>query len=123
MMLMLRALLADRFQLRLRQEDRDLPIYALEVSAGGPKFKELKPGQDPADEKSPPGTVARSFASIKELMDALNGGGSLTQDRPVVDRTHLTGDYNIQLITEIEAQTDDFGRRTVQFPNLFRDIQ
>jgi uncharacterized protein (TIGR03435 family) len=123
MMLMLRSLLADRFQLRLRQENRQLPVYTLEVSAGGPKFKELKPGEDPPDDKSPPGMVARSFGSIKELMNALNGGGSLTQDRPVVDRTHLTGDYNIQLVTDIEAQTDDFGRRTVRFPNLFQDIQ
>jgi uncharacterized protein (TIGR03435 family) len=123
MMLMLRALLADRFQLKLRQEDRDLPVYALEVSAGGPKFKELKHGEDPADEKAPPGSVARSFDSIKDLMNALNGGGNLTQDRPVVDRTHLTGDYNVQLITDMEAQTDNFGRRTVQFPNLFHDMQ
>jgi uncharacterized protein (TIGR03435 family) len=123
MMLMLRALLADRFQLKLREEDRDLAVYALEVAAGGPKFKELKPGEDVADEKAPPGSVARSFGSIEELMDALNGGGSLTQDRPVVDRTHLTGEYNIQLVTEIDAHTDDFGRRTVQFPNLFRDMQ
>jgi uncharacterized protein (TIGR03435 family) len=123
MVLMLRALLADRFQLKLRQEDRDLPIYALEVASGGPKFKALKPGEDPSDGTSPPGSVARTFTSIRDLMNALNGGGSLTQDRPVVDRTHLTGDYNIQLLTEIDAQTDDFGRRTVQFPNLFHDIQ
>jgi uncharacterized protein (TIGR03435 family) len=123
MMVMLRALLADRFQLKLRQEDRDLPVYALEIAAGGPKFKELKPGEDPSDGTSPPGAVARTFTSMKDLMNALNGGGSLTQDRPVVDRTHLTGEYNMQLLTEIEAQTDDFGRHTVQFPNLFHDMQ
>jgi uncharacterized protein (TIGR03435 family) len=58
-------------------------------------------------------------------MNALNGvfGGRLTVDRPVVDRTHLTGEYNIQLRTALETQTDDFGRRTFQFPNLFHDIQ
>jgi uncharacterized protein (TIGR03435 family) len=122
-MLMLRALLADRFQLKLRQEDGDLPIYALEVASGGPKFKALKPGEDPSDGTSPPGAVARTFTSIQDLMNALNGGGSLTQDRPVVDRTHLTGGYNIQLLTEMDAQTDDFGHRTVQFPNLFHDMQ
>jgi uncharacterized protein (TIGR03435 family) len=122
-MLMLRGLLADRFRLKLRQEDRDLPIYALDVAPGGPKFKELKPGEDTPDGTAPSGFVARSFGSIGELMNALNGGGSLTQDRPVVDRTHLTGDYGIQLVTEIEAQTDGFGVRTVQFPNLFHDMQ
>jgi uncharacterized protein (TIGR03435 family) len=102
---------------------RNSPVYALEVSAGGPKLKKLKPGEDPVDGRAPPGSVARSFGSIKDLMNALNGGGNLTQDRPVVDRTHLTGDYNIQLITEMEAQTDGFDRRTVQFPNLFHDMQ
>ena len=58
-------------------------------------------------------------------MNALNGvnGGRLTVDRTVVDRTHLTGQYNIQLRTEIETQTDGFGSRTLQFPNLFHDMQ
>jgi uncharacterized protein (TIGR03435 family) len=40
-----------------------------------------------------------------------------------VDRTHLTGSYNIHLRTVIERQTDDFNRRTFQFPTLFHDIQ
>jgi uncharacterized protein (TIGR03435 family) len=125
MMLMLRAVLADRFQLKLRRQDRDLPVFALEVAAGGPKFKALKPGEDPIDPPAPPDTFARGFTSIADLMNALNGvfGGRLTVDRPVVDRTHLTGEYNIQLRTALETQTDDFGRRTFQFPNLFHDIQ
>ena len=125
MMLMLRGVLAGRFQLKLRQEDRDLPVYALEVAAGGPKFKELKPGEVPRDEPAPPEIFSRSFTSMEELMNALNGvnGGRLTVDRTVVDRTHLTGQYNIQLRTEIETQTDGFGSRTLQFPNLFHDMQ
>jgi uncharacterized protein (TIGR03435 family) len=125
MMLMLRGVLASRFQLKLRQEDRDLPVFALEVAAGGLKFKELKPGEDPRDKPAPPDIFSRSFTSIEELMNALNGvnGGRLTVDRPVVDRTHLTGQYNIQLQTEIETQIDGFGSRTLQFPNLFHDIQ
>jgi uncharacterized protein (TIGR03435 family) len=125
MMRMLRRVLADRFDLKLRQEDRDLPVYVLEVAAGGPKFKELKPGEEPRDPPDSPGIFARSFNSLKDLVNSLNGvnGDRLAADRPVVDRTQLTGDYNIQLLTEIQAQTDDFGRRTVQLPNLFHDIQ
>ena len=58
-------------------------------------------------------------------MNSLNGvfGGRLRVDRPVVDRTHLTGRYDIRLRTEVEAQPNDFGGRTLQFPNLFHDIQ
>jgi uncharacterized protein (TIGR03435 family) len=124
-MLMLRRVLADRFQLKLREEDRDLPVYLLELAAGGPKFKELKPGEVPNDTQDVPGTFARSFTAVADMLNTLNNayGGRLSVDRPVVDRTHLTGKYNIQLRTEIETQTDDSGRRTTQFPNLFHDLQ
>ena len=125
MMLMLRGVLADRFQLRLRQEYRDLPVYVLEVAPGGPKFKELKPGEVPGSEAAPPEVFAKNFTSLEGLLKSLNSvfGGRLHLDRPVVDRTHLTGRYNIQLRTEIESQTDDSGRRTLQFSNLFHDMQ
>ena len=58
-------------------------------------------------------------------MNTLNNvfGAKLSLDRTVVDRTHLTGNYNFELRTEMEIQTDDLGRRTRQFPNLFHDIQ
>jgi uncharacterized protein (TIGR03435 family) len=37
--LMLRSLLEDRFQLKLRGETREAPVYALVVANGGPKIK------------------------------------------------------------------------------------
>jgi uncharacterized protein (TIGR03435 family) len=125
MMRMLRGVLADRFGLKLRQEDRDLPVYVLEVAAGGPKFKELKPGEEPRDPPQSPGVFARSFNSLKDLVNSLNGvtGGRLAADRPVVDRTHLAGNYNIQLQTDFETQADASGRSVFQFPNLFHDMQ
>jgi uncharacterized protein (TIGR03435 family) len=124
MMLMLRSALANRFQLKLRQEDRDLPVYVLEVAPGGPKFKELKPGEVPSDAPEPPGIFVKSFSSVQNLVNSLNNtfGGRLSLDRPVVDRTHLTGNYNIHFQTEIETQADD-GRGILQFPNLFSDMQ
>ena len=42
-------------------------------------------------------------------------------DRPVVDRTDLTGKYDIYLETQRQGQ-DDTGS-AVPFPNLLRDIQ
>ena len=125
MLLMLRTALADRFQLKLRQEDRNLPIYSLEVAPGGPKFKALNPGEVPQDGADIPGTFARSFTDMKDLMNVLNGvnGGRLDLDRPVIDRTHLTGQYNIQLRTDVQTIKDDFGQRVSLFPNLLQDIQ
>ena len=37
---MLQALLAERFGLRIRRENREMPVYALTVARGGPKFRE-----------------------------------------------------------------------------------
>jgi uncharacterized protein (TIGR03435 family) len=127
MMLMLRAALADRFQLKLRQEDREMPVFALEVGAGGPKLRELKPGEVQRRQAEPNDADRRLFSdtSLKELINSLNGvfGGILKLERPIVDRTQLTGKYDIQFQTAVELQTDDFGRRTQQLPDLSRDMQ
>ncbi len=40
MRLMLQTLLADRFGLRLHKEARVMPIYAITLAKGGPKFQE-----------------------------------------------------------------------------------
>jgi uncharacterized protein (TIGR03435 family) len=125
-MLMLRAALADRFQLKLRQEDRDLPVYALEVAPRGPKFRELKPGEklDRDCAARTPGIYNQCFSSMETLTNVLNGvfGGQLAVDRPVVDRTSLPGNYNAHLRTAIERESGDNGR-SVSFPDLFHDIQ
>jgi uncharacterized protein (TIGR03435 family) len=125
MMLALRGVLADRFHLRLRLENRDLPVLALEVSPKGPKFRELQPGEAPARHDQPaPGIYARTFNSVEDLMNQLNGvfGGPAVADRPVVDRTHLTGNYDMHLETERQGQSDD-ASGPVPFPNLMRDMQ
>ena len=41
---MLQALLADRFQLKLHRETKELPVYALVIAKNGPKLQEAKPG-------------------------------------------------------------------------------
>jgi uncharacterized protein (TIGR03435 family) len=43
---MLQTLLADRFQLRIHEETRDLPIYELTADKKGPKLKEAAPGAE-----------------------------------------------------------------------------
>src|SRR5262249_46460738 len=39
---MLQALLADRFQLTVRRETKEMPVYALTVAKNGPKFKDAR---------------------------------------------------------------------------------
>ena len=45
---MVQNLLAERFHLVALHETRNFPGYALVVDAGGPKFKDVKPNQDPS---------------------------------------------------------------------------
>src|SRR5262249_20788636 len=123
-MVMLRAVLADRFQLKLRQEERDLPVYALEVAPRGPKFRELRPGEELSSHSNTPGIYERYFPSMEVLTNALNRvfGGPLMVDRTVVDRTNLTGNYNAHLRTARQSEKDESGR-SVPFPDLFHDMQ
>jgi bla regulator protein BlaR1 len=111
--LMLRSLLADRFKVSLRNEVRELPIYSLEMGKSGPKLSKQADAdcQDvsapaPADSPVtlPCGTVFRAWGpqggilggrkvSISGIVDGLSGA----LERPVVDKTGLTGTYNFDL--------------------------
>jgi uncharacterized protein (TIGR03435 family) len=54
--LMIQSLLADRFKLKVTQEPRELPIYALVVAKTGAKLQEAKPGDTyPNGMKGPDG--------------------------------------------------------------------
>ena len=45
--LMVQAMLADRFKLRVSHETKEIPVYALVVAKGGPKMKEEPPATTP----------------------------------------------------------------------------
>lgn len=128
MMLMLRATLADRFQLKLRQDTRKASGYILEVAPGGAKFKPLQPGAEPPQpgkgSDHDPGVFVNNYDSIVGLVDALNDvyGGRLSVDRPVVDGTKLVGRYDLHLRTAVVREENDFGVR-FRFPNLFHDLE
>jgi uncharacterized protein (TIGR03435 family) len=97
---MLQSLLADRFQLKLHRDTREIAVYDLAVGKNGPKLKESagpKPAQDPVRV----GTIMRwSFTdrSISQLIDLL----AVTVDRPMVDKTGLAGHYDFAI--EIDAE-------------------
>lgn len=79
---MLQTLLADRFQLKLHRQTKELPVFALVVAKNGPKLKPCADGSEP-DEVS---TFHRSWERIGELL-SMNAG------RPVIDKTGLDGIY------------------------------
>src|ERR1035441_258100 len=88
LLLMLRALLADRFQLPFHPEKKELAGYDLVVGKGGPKFHELKPGGD-----SGPGK--RDHMRLKDPASLATYLTRLSSDQPVIDKTGLTGQFDI----------------------------
>ena len=93
--LMLRALLEDRFQLRVLSETKEMPVFALVVATGGSK---LIPH---AGEAIPYGQRFRlglGLYSVKQGNIAMFVT-ELTRQlwRPVIDKTDLKGEYDFTL--------------------------
>ena len=98
-MAMLRNLLTDRFKLTFHRERREFSIYELQIAKGGPKLKaSASPPDDPAALIS---TVYPQRMQLPARNATMSDLASLMQramlDRPVVDRTGLTGKYDFDL--------------------------
>jgi uncharacterized protein (TIGR03435 family) len=96
LLLMLQTLLADRFKLTVHHESKELPIYALVLDKNGPKFHPL----DAAEQECYP--MCREPAPLNRLRqrDLPSLARYLTRlgsDKPVIDRTGLTGTFKIEL--------------------------
>jgi uncharacterized protein (TIGR03435 family) len=95
--LMLRSLLADRFQLRAHHEMREMPVYALVVGKNAPKLRESAPDASPGEHYAASGhnyVVTMTKATMANVLDAIENS---LLDRPVLDRTGLAGTYDIQM--------------------------
>jgi uncharacterized protein (TIGR03435 family) len=98
-MSMLRNLLADRFRLTFHREQKVFSIYELTVTKSGPKLKSSTAAPD-----DPPSLISTVYPQ-RVLLPAKNATmsdlTSLMQramlDRPVVNKTGLTGRYDFNL--------------------------
>jgi uncharacterized protein (TIGR03435 family) len=91
LLLMLRPLLASRFKLVLHRETREMGVYALALAKGGPKFQTAKPWPE---SKPRPLNHLGYNVDMSWLATYLTHLGS---DMPVVDKTGLTGKYDLDL--------------------------
>ncbi|HEV2690592.1 MAG TPA: TIGR03435 family protein [Bryobacteraceae bacterium] len=117
---MFQALLADRFKLRFHRETRELPVYVLMVSKHGSRLQTAKAGscvpwdgktmppRTPPGQKSPvycgffnrgiDAWLNRTLAGVGVGIPGLVGEISQKLDRVVIDKTGLTGKYDIHLV-------------------------
>ena len=118
---MLQALLEERFQLKVRRETRDIPIYALTVAKKGFPLRPLKEGAcTPFDPLKPPDSTQGAMSSLcadgntmglhrkpaTGMVDAAFHGITLDEfakalsramDRKVVNRSEIAGRFDIQM--------------------------
>ena len=107
---MLKALLADRFKLKFHREMREMPVYDLTVDKNGPRLKPSAEG-DCAVRIGPVHPEDRNYryqfsnCTLTPLVDTLQA------DRPILDKTGLTGRYDIVMFA-----TPDFKLRNSSEP-------
>lgn len=91
---MLRTLLAERFSLQLHREAKELPVYSLVTAKSGPKLHKAEPGGITSMQGENGNFVFRG-TSMEQFAEDLSG---LTQvDRPVLDRTGISGVFDFSL--------------------------
>jgi uncharacterized protein (TIGR03435 family) len=95
---MMQTLLADRFGLKFHREMKSLPMYALVAAKNGPKLRESSAGV-PSSMELRPGQLSATSMSMKSLVPLL----SRFVDRPVLDQTGLTGNYDFKLQWTLDA--------------------
>jgi uncharacterized protein (TIGR03435 family) len=96
---MVQQLLADRFRLKLHSETREIPVYALTVGKDGSKLAEAKDAtqnQGLGNIIVPPGKLTAHGAAMALFVQILTEN----LDRPVIDKTNLTGHYDFDLTYE-----------------------
>jgi uncharacterized protein (TIGR03435 family) len=138
---MLRALLKDRFKLIVHSEDREAPIYAIvvarndgrlgsqlrkasidceEAQSAGTVIPAAKPGERGLCESEVGGAILGRGQRISALARSL----ALFADRPVVDRTGLTGGFDFDLrFPELDTPSNATAPRVEPATGIFTAIQ
>jgi uncharacterized protein (TIGR03435 family) len=120
--IMIRKLLADRFQLRFHHDKREMSAFVLTVGKDGSKLKPAQPnGNLHGIGVQPARTGAMMFANNAPIPAFTSFLQSLVLDRPVVDQTGLTGRYDLT----VTFTPDDslFNSHSLGFPKPADDVE
>ncbi len=128
MMVMLGNLLEDEFKLKLRKDVKEGPVYALSVDKSGLK---MKVNESPEDfeipvQGGPGGVTVGKRVSMQRLCFTL---GQFVQgtERPVIDRTGLTGfyDFTVAFLPELPPgfNKDNLPPEMLSRPSIFEAVK
>jgi uncharacterized protein (TIGR03435 family) len=98
---MTRNLLADRFRLNLHRESKELPVLALVIAKGGAKLHPSVAGG--LDVRGGKGHFTARKITMPILAAQLAGR---VFDRPVLDRTGIAGEFDIDLDWALDENPD-----------------
>jgi uncharacterized protein (TIGR03435 family) len=93
--LALQNLLADRFQLRIHRESKEVPGYALAVAKNGPKMKESQQAGNCGTSSNSDGGPHKFVATCVDMADFARTVGRLLK-MPVTDETNLKRRYDFE---------------------------
>ena len=117
-----RHLLEERFQLILREEVKELPVYALTVDKPGPKLKVATDakGHMGSTQGSGGGSLSGEGISLETFCVTL---GDILE-RPVIDETGLDGFYDIEIKYSLDNSAGKNGALAdVTGPSIFTAIR
>ena len=111
---MLQALLADRFQLKLHHDTKELPVYHLIQTKKTSAFHAAGPDEIFSWNLTPgPDGTQRSKATKESIGDFVQLTG-VSADRPLIDKTGLTGDIDYEILINYDgARTQDDVNRAI----------
>ena len=119
---MLKKLLEERFQLKLRRDHRELPVYVITVAKGGAKI--AKSASDPKSLPDETGYGRGGQQVVKFTNCAMSDVAFEMQEfmeRPVVDTTGLPGRYDFTLTWT--PSTAPAGDEAATAPGIFTAVQ
>jgi len=103
---MLRALLEERFKLKAHRENKEQPVYSLEVAKGGPKFKEAPaPPTDAPKEPQGKADMVIGTGDQQVRINRTGGGANMVMSNPETGTTKVTMGANGQMHMEMERMT------------------
>ncbi len=124
---MLQALLEDRFKLKLHEETRQVPVFALTATKSGARLKAFQEGTcspvDYAQDPSPPapgqppfcksrigskGANVRTYHLPGATVTTFSGLLSVILGRPVIDKTGIKGRFDFDWEFAIDQSTPGF---------------